>query len=204
MLRFYYVGDNNRDVNCGLEGKQFRSWIGVGFLIKPPLDSNHFQMTTCYPHSKEGEIHIFKPTHKSWNRYSKSFGEALQCDVAVAQLHTFHMDLQPPAHVQLKNSNGRCLEYATFECHANFQINWEPFPHMDQQNRCVVNVALKSRRWQMSNLDSWSDSIVNQLRAHSYIWIDPKFIDSIASKLSTWYDIADLNLNKRSIVVETI
>lgn len=31
------------------------------------------------------------------------------------QLGTFHMDLDPSTHVQLKIANGRCLGYATFE-----------------------------------------------------------------------------------------
>ena len=80
-------------------------------------------MTTCYPHSKEGKYTF---SNQLTNRYIVILGEALQCDVAVPQPRIFHMDLQPPTHVQLKISNGRCLGYATFECHANIQINWEP------------------------------------------------------------------------------
>ena len=35
----------------------------------------------------------------------------------------------------------------------------------------------------MSSFGSWTDSIVNQLRAHSYIWINPKTTNLIESKL---------------------
>jgi hypothetical protein len=41
-----------------------------------------------------------------------NFWEALQFEAAVPKLHTFHMDLHPPTHVQLKIPNFRCLGYA--------------------------------------------------------------------------------------------
>ena len=47
-----------------------------------------------------------------------------------------------------KNSNSRYLGHVAFKCHANFQINWEPAAHRDQQkNPCLKHeVAPKPRR----------------------------------------------------------
>ena len=50
----------------------------------------------------------------------------------------------------------------------------------------------------MSSFGLWIASIVNKLRAHSHIWINPKMDKFIESKSSTWQNIADLNMNKRS------
>ena len=50
----------------------------------------------------------------------------------------------------------------------------------------------------MSSIDLWTGSIVNQSITHSHIWINPKLANFVESKLSTWQDIADLNMNKRS------
>jgi hypothetical protein len=50
---------------------------------------------------KRGAIYVLKSSHKFGNHYFVIFWEALQFEIAVPQLHTFHMDLQPPTHVQL-------------------------------------------------------------------------------------------------------
>ena len=51
---------------------------------------------------QKGAIYLLKSTHKSWNRYFVIFLKALQFEVAVPQLHTFHIDLHPPTHFQLE------------------------------------------------------------------------------------------------------
>ena len=45
----------------------------------------------------------------------------------IIHMCTFYMNLHPPTHVQLKNSDNKCLGYNAFECHANFHINWRLF-----------------------------------------------------------------------------
>ena len=42
------------------------------------------------------------------------------------------------------------------------------------------------------------DPLQNQLRAHSQISIIPKIIKYVECKVSTWQNIADLNMIKRS------
>ena len=97
-----------------------------------------------------------------------------------------------------KNSINRYLSYVAFECQANFQITWGSFAHRDQHKKCLRYVAPEPQRWQMSIFGSWTDSFVNQLRAHSHIWVNPNLTNFIESKLSMWQNIANLNMNKRS------
>jgi hypothetical protein len=47
-----------------------------------------------------------------------------------------------------KTSNGKCLEYVAFECHGNFQINWESFAHRDQQKNMFNTIFIKMRDFQ--------------------------------------------------------
>ena len=103
-----------------------------------------------------------------------------------------------------KNSSRRCLGYVVFECSAKFQFNWSSFAHRDQQEKYIFVFwydAPKPRRCQMSSKCLWTSSIKNQLRAHSHIWVNPKITNFIESKLSTWQDRANMNMNR---VVETI
>ena len=65
------------------------------------------------------------------------FWKALQFKIAMPQLLTFHMDLHPPTHVQLKTSKDICLGHVAFKCHAKFQINWESFAHRDRQKNLL-------------------------------------------------------------------
>ena len=108
------------------------------------------------------------------------------------------MDLYPPTHVQLKSSNIIFLGHVAFECHANFQINWKSLAHRDRQKNCLGYVAPKPWRWQMSSFGLLVGSIINQSRAHSHIWNNPKIINFVEPTLSTWQSIVDLNINKRS------
>ena len=49
------------------------------------------------------------------NYYFVIICEALEIEATMPQLCTFHMDLHPPTHVQLKESNDGCLGYAMFD-----------------------------------------------------------------------------------------
>ena len=49
-----------------------------------------------------GAIYLLKSTHKSWKHCFVTLWEALQIEATKPQLHTFHMDLHSPTHVQLK------------------------------------------------------------------------------------------------------
>ena len=64
------------------------------------------------------------------------FGKALQFEVVVPQLHTFHMDLHPPTHVQLKIPMVGVKDMLHLSIMQNFQINWESLAHRDQQKPC--------------------------------------------------------------------
>ena len=50
------------------------------------------------------EMYLLKSAHHSWIHYFVIFWEALQFEPLVPQLRTFHMDVHPPTHVQLKIS----------------------------------------------------------------------------------------------------
>ena len=63
----------------------------------------------------------------------------------MSQVRTFQVDLHPPTHVQLKILKGRCLGYVVFDCHANFQINWESFAHMDRQKHVKDHILPLNR-----------------------------------------------------------
>lgn len=67
--------------------------------------------------------------------FSDFLRETLQFKAAVSQSRTFHIDLHPSTHVQLKKSNGRCLGYDVSECHANFQTNMKSFAHRNRQKK---------------------------------------------------------------------
>ena len=45
---------------------------------------------------------------------------------------------------------------------------------------------------------SWTGSIINRLKAHSHIWINPKITNYVESNLFMWQDIVDLNMIERS------
>lgn len=56
-LKFYYVGDYDRNFNSGPEGQRFRNQIWVGFFfIKPQLKSfPNEEMLSCF--KKRDNIH---------------------------------------------------------------------------------------------------------------------------------------------------
>ena len=83
---------------------------------------------------KRGAIYYSK-----WLTYLETICDFFrEFEATVTQLSTFHMDPHLPTHVcpTKKESNGGCLRYVVFECHANFQIIWEAFAHRDQQKTC--------------------------------------------------------------------
>ena len=67
------------------------------------LHSNHLQMKKMLPLFKRGVIYLLKSAHTSSIRFFYGFlGKLCKFEVAVPQLRTFHMDLHPPTHVQLR------------------------------------------------------------------------------------------------------
>ena len=100
MLKCYYVGDYNRNVNGGLEEQQLRNEIGVDFFYQTST-----QMISKWQNITLVQKRVNIPTQinsQSWHRYFVIFWEALQLGAVMPQLRTFHMDLHPPTHVQLK------------------------------------------------------------------------------------------------------
>ena len=186
----------------GNRGWVWDTWVHVvllvlvQMLIEPPLKLS--PNDKMLPSFERGAIYLLKSAHISWNHYFVNFWEALQFVAAMPQLHTFHLDLHPPSTCPTKSSNNRCLGYAAFECHANFQINWESIAHSDQRKTCQGYVAPKSWRWQLSSRCLWTSSTIIQLRAHSHIWINPEIANFVQSKWFMCLDTADLNMNKRS------
>ena len=155
------------DFNGGLERQQLRNTIGVGFLSN--LHSNYLQMTRCYPHSKEGQYTYSNQLTNLETIFYGFLGSFAIWGSGATIVHLPH-GLRPTNTCPTKNSNCRCLECVMFECHANFQINWESFAHRDQQKgTCLRYVASKMQRWQMSSRHLWSTSTVNKLSAHSHI-----------------------------------
>ena len=140
------------------------------------------------PSFKIGAIYLLQSTHKFWNHYFviflRSFGTRGIDDTITHLPHGF----TPTNTCPTKNSKGRCLGFATFECCAIFQINWESFVHRDQLKKYVLwYVAPKPCRWQMSSFGSWTGFVVNQLRTHHHIWLIPQIANYVESKLSTWH-----------------
>ena len=70
------------------------------------INSNHLQNLKNYNHLVNRQIHLLISIHKFWNHCFVIYGEALQFEAAVPQLHTFHMDLHP----SIKKSSGYCLD----------------------------------------------------------------------------------------------
>ena len=64
-------------------------------LISSPTDK-------MLPSFKREATYLLKSAHKSWNHYFVIFWEVLQFEAVVPHQRTFHMDLHPPTHVQLK------------------------------------------------------------------------------------------------------
>ena len=166
MLKFCYAWHYVRILNNGLEGQQLSNIIGVGFWSY--LHSNHLQVPKGLPHSKEGAIYLLKSTHKSWNHnfviFLGSFAIWGSCGTIVHLPHEF----PPTSTCPTINSNGQCLGYATFECHSNFEINWESFPHTNQQKYMFGICCLlewldtpKLWRWQTSSKCLGTGFIVN-------------------------------------------
>jgi hypothetical protein len=145
-LKFCYVVYLNRNINSGLEEQE----IWVGLFIAPSLKTSSNEK--WLPSFKIGEIDLLKLAHKSWNLYFVIFlGSFAMWGSGATIAHLLHRFT--PTNT---NSNSRCLEFVVFESHANFQINWEPFAHINQQRTCLRNIAPKPRRWH-----SWRNSNIN-------------------------------------------
>ena len=131
-LKSCYVGDYNKNINSGYEGcYKIRNYVGVGFLIEHLLESSLNCKTL--PLFKRGAL---KTTHKFWNRYFVILWKGLhknlrpRCHNCAPSTWIY----TPPTHVQLEIRMVDVLGYVVFECHANFQSNWELFACKDQEN----------------------------------------------------------------------
>ena len=164
-------------------GKNLEMRLQLVFCLN--LHSNHLQMKECYPHSKEGPfIYSNQLTNLETINLWFFWGSFAIWGSGATTTHLPH-GFTPTNTCPTRNSNGWCLGYVAFDCHENFQINWESFAHRDQQKTCSWYVVPMLWRWQMSSNHSCTSSIVKQLRAHCHIWIDPKITNYVESKLST-------------------
>ena len=132
-----------------LKGNNLKIKLGLVFLSN--LHSNQLQMPNITLIQKRDAIHLLKSIHKSWKLFFFSFSGKL-CNLR-QQCHNCALSTWIYTHQQMsnQNSNGGCLGYVAFECHANFHINWESFAHRDQHKTCLGYVAPIPRRWQMSS-----------------------------------------------------
>ena len=77
MSRFYHEGDYDRSLEL---------------VFGLNLHSYHLQMAKLYPHSKEGQYTYTNQLTNIETIILWFFGEALQFEATMAQLHTFHID----------------------------------------------------------------------------------------------------------------
>ena len=164
-----------------LRDRNLETKLGLVFL--PSLHSNHPQIIRCYPHSKERQYTYSNQLGKFETIILWFRGSFAIWDSDAIPTHLPHR-FTPTNTCPIKNSNGKCLGYVAFECHAYFHNTWESFVHKDQQRTCLGYVAPKPQRWQMSNFGWKTSFIVNKLRPHSHIWINPKIANFFESKLS--------------------
>ena len=123
------------------------------------------------PSFKRGEIYLLNAMHKSWNHFFVIlFGKLCNLMQLCHNLHLPH-GFTPTNTCPTKNFNNRCLGYDAFECLANLHIIFKWFAKGRNKKTCLGYVAPKMWRWQQSNMCSWIDSNVNELRAHSHIGI---------------------------------
>ena len=176
-----------------LRGNNLEIKFGLVFFIKTPLkQSSNDKML---PSFKAGAIYLLTSTYKSLKPLFGGFFGKL-CNLR-QQCHNYTPStwITPTNTCPTKNSNRRCLGDVAFECHANFRWVGNHFHIGINKKTYLGNVALKPQRWQMSRFDSCIGSIVNQLRAHSHIWTNPKITNYIESRLSTWQYTTYLNMN---------
>jgi hypothetical protein len=93
----------------------------------------------------------------------------------------------PTSTCPTKHSDGRCLGFVAFECHANFHINWRLFAHRDQPKikikTCLGYVALKTT--EVTNVNFW---FVNRFHYKSVTSTFPN-IEVIQNSLLSWIKI---------------
>ena len=131
MLKLYYVGDNDRNVNSGIARQLFRIYIGVAYFYQTSFHIIFKRQIVTYV-QKRGNVPtqinslILKPL------FCEFLGSFAIWGAVVTTPHLSH-GCTPTNTFPTKISNGRCLQYVVFECHANFQIILESFAHRDQQ-----------------------------------------------------------------------
>ena len=154
MLEFCYVGDYNRNVNSDMGGNNLEFKLGLLFY------HTFTQILSKYQRWKEGQCTYSNQLTNLETLFCDFLGSIAIWGNNATTLHLPH-GFTPTNTCPTKSSNGRCLRYCVFECHANFQINWESLAHRDQQRTCFRYVAPKPWRWQMSSMHPWTSSIVN-------------------------------------------
>lgn len=83
-----------------LRGGGLEIKLGFGFLIESPLKLAPNDKTLLS--YKRGAIYLLNSSHTSWNHYFVISRGELQFESTMQQLSTFHMDLDPLTHVQLR------------------------------------------------------------------------------------------------------
>ena len=143
------------------------------------------------PLLKREATYLLKSAHNSWNHYFVSFWGSFA--IGGSSATTAHLP-----HVRLKISNGRCLGYVVFECHANFHINWESFAHRDQQKNmlrvCCPWIA------EVTDVEFWFMDRFHckPIESTPIFKLIQKITNFVESKSFAWHNMADLNTNKSS------
>lgn len=144
-------------------------------------------MTRCHPHQKEGNsftqinFQILKPfLCDFWGRF--------QIEATIPQLRTFHVD------VQQNSSIVYVLGYDIFECHAIFRSIGN---HLQQKNHVHDIMPLNCRGDKCYAYLCIGSTIEAPERPLPYLNGSKTWLINIEAKLSTWQDIAYMNMNKR-------
>ena len=130
MLNFRYVGGWNKNVHGGLEGRRFRNWSKVGFDSTSTQIVSKWQNVTLI--QKRGKYTYSNELINLDITILWFLREALRFEAAMLQLHTSHMDLYPPTHVQLQYPTidvwdmlrlSIMLMFGSIENHLHIEIN---------------------------------------------------------------------------------
>ena len=156
-----------------LRGNNLEMKLGLVFLSNP--HSSQLQMTKCYPCSKEGQYTYSNQLTKLETIILWFFGKLCNLRQWWHNCATFHIDLHPPTHVQLKVPVVDVWDMLFLSVMQNFRSSWESFAHKDQQQTCLGYAAHKLWRWQILSKHLWIGFTINHLRAHYHIWnFNPK------------------------------
>ena len=141
MMKFYYLGDSNRNVNRGLNGQQFRI-----FLFLSNLHSNHLQMKNVTLIQKSGNTPLKSP-HNPETIIFVIFWEALQFEAHDATAAHLPHGFMPTKTCPTKIFNGGCLGYVAFLVSCKLFISIGNHLHIVVNRKtCLGYVASKPQR----------------------------------------------------------